>query len=501
MSQFNFPRQIIQPGVRFSPQNQQVAPGVQTLRYDSNQARPGPATQPLPGPAPGASRPLEPWAQYVARSNPNPAATHAPTGNPLADHYQAQADMWDQRRNDPQWQNGGPDAGPALKNFYREQGAFWGGPVAAAPYSRPAQTVYHANGSISNPPAQDPGFRVYNHISDMPAGEQADIHAYRSGQSPQMMPDPSKQTPQIGVPARGQGTPSRGVFVQPGQVQTGPQTSFNSTQEMRQAMLSGLAADMAKAQQGGDHKTLYDLFAQRAALDNGGFQGHAAYVHQRDTALAQQNHLNAPTPGGRGGIGLPVGPDGMLDVNAARTLGMKETNSAAGGDEFANNAAVQNYTTLEGKGQPFKIDPALAPAILDSRAPHLAKLFANDEKTGPALSPQDILSGLRKKDPSVYENPGGLKGQASLAMLRQLHGDTLEDALALPANPADYTPDLHSPIGSLLGGWASDRVGDLGAGLGNLFHWRNGVFDPAGEYFRQAQARADLSYLEHPPTK
>jgi hypothetical protein len=357
----------------------------------------------------------------------------------------------------------GVTAPPETHDYFKQmQGYFespagkeeaWGGAspeyrqFAQTNYAEPGpikpRTIYHANGSVENPPATDPGFRVYNHASQMPAQDQAEMHAFRSGQiapppqpraySPgdttggQLLGDPSKATPMIGVPARNQAPGPIGVINgQPGGIQapfaTTTQAGFASPASMRNAMIENLSKQMQAAQSSGNSEDLYDLFAQRAALDNGGFAGHAKYIQDKETHAAQLEHLTGARPGGR-----QLNPDGTLNEDAFRVT----ANAKPGADANQTEDMIQTMRIAKSiedakkVGAPVSFNPNDAMKFLELRYPAYRSAWATDSDGTPARSITQVYHQLKAIAPDLISDPKSDFSTALREVLRQQHGERL----------------------------------------------------------------------------
>jgi hypothetical protein len=465
----------------------------------------------IASPSQPTTAPLQDWGQYVQQRSPAAQPQARPsTGNALADHYQAQSDELLRRSQSAEGRHGGPDAGPALKNFYREQEAFWGGPAATNHSAQPAKTVYHANGGISNPPAEDPGFRVYNHLAEMPAVDRRQVQEFQSGyrtiegnpltsmagtgphpsQSPALSPDPSKQVPAIGVPSRGQAMAGTGtgptgggggfMSVPPGQ--TAP--LFDSHQSMRQAMIGGLGRDMQAAHAKGDNAGLYDLFAQRAALDNGGFVGHSRYMQEKALHAAQTVKAN----GANGGL---IGADGTMDPTRMFDRGLDQTNSIEGGLKAQQTARILNAINDEQRGKQGTLRAEDSGMAIKEAYPQLQQFFGSNKGT-PDLSMADALKGIQGQKPEVFTKPQSVAGQAVREGIKQLYGNNLSDELDTGYNPRDLEWGHFKKTGQPQFDAAVNLIpqaqGNVQAMLGNLFTGRFGsIWNPQGAHDESAR--------------
>lgn len=418
-----------------------------------------------------------------------------PGQNPLYDHYQAMAGNLNAAAprvqiqpprpiGIPGQQAQAPAPGVAPAVPAQDDGASYRPPAPTGNAYQPVATPQ--NKAVAAAPAfQGDAHDPHQRLSAI-LGGQGDPLMASPGNNPQMMPDPSKQLPQIGVPSNGQ--------VQSGPIGVQRQPNWGNTRDIENATRQSLKQQYQDAFNRRDHAGMADVAAQREAWLTGGPLAHAQYMQQRDL-VRSQTQKNGTQSGG-----LPKGPDGLMDPEAARVLGMKETNSAAGGDAFAQNARIANYGIQEGQGKQIRITPADAPAIIASRATHLDPLVKMDGDK-PAMTPQKMLRGAKQRDPSVFEKPGSIQSQAFLEMMRQLHGEDISKRLAMPADPAGYMPSGSGYLGQIMGPVGRATTGAAMASLDNLFHWRDGVADPWGQYASQQEANDLFNALQNPTKK
>jgi hypothetical protein len=249
-------------------------------------------------------------------------------------------------------------------------------------------------------------------------------------------------------------------------------------------MIGGLERDMQAAHAKGDNAGLYDLFAQRAALDNGGFVGYSRYMQEKALHAAQTTKAN----GANGGL---IGADGTMDPARMFDRGLDQTNSIEGGLKAQQTARILNEINKEQKGLPATLRAEDSGTTIKEAYPQLQQFFGSNNGT-PALSMADSLKGIQSQKPDVFSRPQSVAGQAVREGIRQLYGNNLSSELDAGYNPHDlewgHFRKTGQPQFDAIANLVPQAQGNVQAMLGNLFTGRWGsVLDPQGAHDESAR--------------
>lgn len=214
-----------------------------------------------------------------------------------------------------------------------------------------------------------------------------------------------------------------------------PDPEVGSNEGLRRTMVGNINRQIIEAHKSGNAEALVDLAGQRAALDQGGFEGLAAYQHktameraQREQVGARTDALNAKSGGGE--ADLFSDPDKMYTYVLLKT---KDPDLA---EQAANRAALKRQSK---SGGPIgvQVDPNQAATVLGSRYQSVAHLFG-DNKGEPQYDLPQLFEQIKAVRPPGWDDPKSELGQAMAARIRSLYGAGLDKQLTLPGDPSGW---------------------------------------------------------------
>lgn len=223
---------------------------------------------------------------------------------------------------------------------------------------------------------------------------------------------------------------------------------------LRNTLLGDIRQRMVAAQQAGDRDTLYDLAAERGALDNGGFQGLARFRQEAGEAKLARDYRQAQI-----GMTNNKGKVGVMTPEAAWQQAMLKTGDQNIADAMEQRARIQqNAATAKETGKAPPVLPTDASAVLASNYPGVSGLFETDEKGKPGLDLVDVYHKLSAMNVPGMNDPKSEFAQAARHRIAAMYGSELPAQLDLPENPASYAPGmglnqyLGATVNNLLGG-------------------------------------------------
>lgn len=249
--------------------------------------------------------------------------------------------------------------------------------------------------------------------------------------------------PRIGV---------RPAIVPPPPVPTAPsapaEPGLDDHAQLRNTILGDLRTQVFRAQQSGDRDALYDLAAQRGALDNGGFQGLARYRQESLDSKAQRDALSAKADPKIGSMS----PDELWQ-NA-----MLKTGDPKIADAMAQRARIsQADATAAANGKPAAYNADDAGVVLQSKYPAAFNEFVRDDGQNKHNLPE-LYAALAGQNIPGFADPKSEFSQLARQFVPKVYGGDLANQLEMPSRIEDFSP-----------GWgANPYIGNLLTNLWNL---------------------------------